>query len=187
MILAVVAVAITVGVYGVVGLIVKMDDVGLHLAERRNRGIAGAGRALVHAMPKVMAALSVIGIAAMIWVGGGIIVHGLEVFGLPASPMSSTTPAWRRAMPSGRGRSDRMGGRRSRLGPIGLALGALIVLVHHKVAAKALTPRSDVAGKALAAEAILRLCESAVRPFGRQGRWRFARRGGLQGWAQESI
>ncbi|HEX8262110.1 MAG TPA: DUF808 family protein, partial [Allosphingosinicella sp.] len=67
-ILAVVAVAITVGVYGLVGLIVKMDDIGLHLAERRNRGSQAVGRALVHAMPKVMAALSTIGIAAMIWV-----------------------------------------------------------------------------------------------------------------------
>ncbi|HEX6376725.1 MAG TPA: DUF808 domain-containing protein, partial [Allosphingosinicella sp.] len=84
MILAVVAIAITVGVYGLVGLIVKMDDIGLHLAERRNRGSRAIGRALVHAMPKVMAALSTIGIAAMIWVGGGIIVHGLEVFGFSA-------------------------------------------------------------------------------------------------------
>ena len=78
-ILALVAVAITIGVYGVVGLIVKMDDIGLHLAERRRSAAPRAlGRGLVHAMPKVMAALSLIGIAAMIWVGGRIIVHGLE-------------------------------------------------------------------------------------------------------------
>ncbi|MEA3042088.1 MAG: uncharacterized protein QOC65_1577, partial [Sphingomonadales bacterium] len=83
-ILALVAVVITVGVYGVVGLIVKMDDVGLHLARRRNGGARALGRALVRAMPKLMAALSTIGIAAMIWVGGGIIVHGLEQFGLGA-------------------------------------------------------------------------------------------------------
>ena len=83
-ILALVAIAITLGVYGAVGLIVKMDDIGLHLAERRDRGSRVTGRMLVHAMPKVMTALSVIGIAAMIWVGGGIIVHGLEEFGLGA-------------------------------------------------------------------------------------------------------
>ena len=77
-ILAIVAVAITLGVYGVVGLLVKMDDVGLHMAERRRSGTRAVGRMLVHAMPAVMTALSVIGIAAMIWVGGGIIVHGLE-------------------------------------------------------------------------------------------------------------
>jgi predicted DNA repair protein MutK len=81
-ILAIVAVAITIGVYGAVGLIVKMDDVGLHLAGRRNAGARTLGRGLVLAMPKVMAALSVIGIAAMIWVGGGIIVHGLASFGI---------------------------------------------------------------------------------------------------------
>jgi len=81
-ILALVAVAITFGVYGAVGLIVKMDDVGLHLAGRRNPGARALGRGLVHAMPKIMAALSVIGIAAMIWVGGGIIVHGLAQFRL---------------------------------------------------------------------------------------------------------
>src|SRR3546814_15814081 len=78
---ALVAVAITLGFYGAVGLIVKMDDIGLHLAERRDAGSRALGRALVHAMPRLMTALSVIGIAAMIWVGGGILVHGLEEFG----------------------------------------------------------------------------------------------------------
>ena len=90
-ILALVAVAITVGVYGAVGLIVKMDDVGLHLAERRNPGARALGRGLVHAMPKVMAALSTIGIAAMIWVGGGIIVHGLAAFGVEGPDISFMT------------------------------------------------------------------------------------------------
>lgn len=84
--LAIVALAITVAVYGVVGLIVKMDDIGLHLAERRASGVRAIGRGLVHAMPKVMNALSAIGVAAMIWVGGGILVHGLEVFRLDAIP-----------------------------------------------------------------------------------------------------
>jgi hypothetical protein len=80
--LALVAVAITIGVYGVVGLIVKMDDVGLHLAGRSNRGSQALGRGLVYAMPKLMKALSVIGIAAMIWVGGHIIVDGLDKLGV---------------------------------------------------------------------------------------------------------
>ncbi len=83
-VLAIIAVVITVGVYGAVGLIVKMDDIGLHLAEREQAGTRAFGRGLVRAMPKVMAALSMIGIAAMIWVGGGIILHGLEEFGLTA-------------------------------------------------------------------------------------------------------
>jgi predicted DNA repair protein MutK len=80
-VLALVGIAITIGVYGVVGLIVKMDDVGLHLAERRNPGVRALGRGLVMAMPILMQALSTIGTAAMIWVGGGILVHGLEVLG----------------------------------------------------------------------------------------------------------
>ena len=71
-------VAITVGVYGAVGLIVKMDDIGLHLAEaRRSAARRALGRGLVHAMPKLLAALALIGTAAMLWVGGQIIVHGL--------------------------------------------------------------------------------------------------------------
>ena len=80
--LAVVAVAITAGVYGAVGLIVKMDDIGLGMAARPNRGAQAFGRGLVRAMPKVMGALSVIGIAAMIWVGGHIIVAGLNDLGV---------------------------------------------------------------------------------------------------------
>ena len=80
-VLALVGIAITVGVYGVVALIVKMDDIGLNLAKRDAAGVRAIGRGLVTAMPKLLSALSIIGTAAMIWVGGGIIVHGLEVFG----------------------------------------------------------------------------------------------------------
>jgi len=80
-VLALVGIAITIGVYGVVGLIVKMDDIGLHLARRRNGAVRAIGRGLVAGMPLVMQALSTIGTAAMIWVGGGILVHGLEVLG----------------------------------------------------------------------------------------------------------
>jgi len=80
-VLAAVGIAITIGVYGVVALIVKMDDIGLHLARRRAPAARAIGRALVRGMPLVMRWLSIIGTAAMIWVGGGIIVHGLEAFG----------------------------------------------------------------------------------------------------------
>ncbi len=84
--LAAVAVGITVGVYGVVALIVKMDDVGLHLAKSANGAVQSIGRGLVWAMPHVLQTLSTVGVAAMVWVGGGIIVHGLEVFGLNLIP-----------------------------------------------------------------------------------------------------
>ncbi|MBM6546920.1 DUF808 domain-containing protein [Janibacter sp. YIM B02568] len=75
-ILTVVAILITLVVYGVVALIVKMDDIGLKLAEKPRT--EGLGRGLVKAMPKVLAAISVIGTVAMIWVGGHIILVGLE-------------------------------------------------------------------------------------------------------------
>ena len=114
-ILALVAVVITFGVYGAVGLIVKMDDVGLHLSERRSGGARALGRGLVKAMPAVMAALSVIGIAAMIWVGGGIIVHGLESFGIaePGHMIHVAAEAAAHAVPALSGLVE-MGGRRDR-------------------------------------------------------------------------
>jgi uncharacterized protein len=84
--LAVVGLAITVGVYGVVALIVKMDDVGLHLAQKSSAVLQAIGRGLVKGMPTVLRLLALVGTAAMLWVGGGIIVHGLEVLGAPAVP-----------------------------------------------------------------------------------------------------
>ncbi len=78
--LAVVGVLITVAVYGAVALIVKMDDIGLHMAANRKTAAARAlGRGLVAGMPKLMSVLSTIGTAAMLWVGGSIVLHGLEV------------------------------------------------------------------------------------------------------------
>ena len=77
--LVAVALAITAGVYGVVALIVKLDDIGLHMAQRANAGARAFGNALVRIVPKLLKGLSVIGTAAMLWVGGGILVHGLEV------------------------------------------------------------------------------------------------------------
>ncbi|MEO5808622.1 MAG: DUF808 domain-containing protein [Sphingomicrobium sp.] len=84
--LAIVAVAITVGVYGVVALIVKLDDIGLHLAERGSALARATGRALVHLVPRLLKSLSAIGTAAMLWVGGGILLHGLEEIGLKHLP-----------------------------------------------------------------------------------------------------
>ena len=80
--LAIVGTLITVAVYGAVALIVKMDDIGLHMAATRKTAAARAfGRGLVSAMPKLMSFLSTVGTLAMLWVGGNIIVHGLEVLG----------------------------------------------------------------------------------------------------------
>jgi predicted DNA repair protein MutK len=81
-ILSVVAVIMTVLVYGAVGFIVKMDDIGLRLAERPSKGAARFGRGLVKAMPKVLTALSVVGTAAMLWVGGHILLVGMDELGV---------------------------------------------------------------------------------------------------------
>lgn len=84
--LAVVALAMTVGVYGVVGLLVKLDDIGLHLAGRSGRTAQGLGRGLVRAMPVILDGLARVGTVAMLWVGGGILVHGLHEFGVHGVP-----------------------------------------------------------------------------------------------------
>ncbi len=81
LILLVVAVAITILVYGVVAAIVKMDDAGLALAQRESAGAQKLGRGLVHAMPRLMTVISVVGTAAMLWVGGHILLNGVDALG----------------------------------------------------------------------------------------------------------
>jgi uncharacterized protein len=76
-VLSLVALVMTVGVYGLVAAIVKMDDAGLALSQRENPAAQGLGRALLAAAPRLMKALSVLGTAAMFLVGGGILSHGL--------------------------------------------------------------------------------------------------------------
>ncbi|HRE01876.1 MAG TPA: DUF808 domain-containing protein [Ilumatobacteraceae bacterium] len=80
-ILLIVAALITAMVYGVVALIVKMDDMGLALAEREDPRAKRFGRGLVAAMPKVLAVLSSVGTVAMLWVGGHILVAGCHELG----------------------------------------------------------------------------------------------------------
>jgi uncharacterized protein len=79
-ILVVVAIAMTILVYGVVALIVKMDDVGLHLARRDSAFSQRVGLGLVKAMPHLLNVISVVGVAAMLWVGGHILlVNSAEI------------------------------------------------------------------------------------------------------------
>lgn len=80
-ILVVVAFLITAVVYGVVALIVKMDDIGLRLAEQESEGSQTVGKALVAGMPKLLNWLTIIGTAAMLWVGGHIILVGTHDLG----------------------------------------------------------------------------------------------------------
>lgn len=78
-VLAMVAIAITVVVYGSVAILVKADDVGLKMAQDgKLQGTRSAGRAIVKTMPHFMKIVAGIGTAAMLWVGGSIIIHALE-------------------------------------------------------------------------------------------------------------
>lgn len=80
-ILVVVALVLTVAVYGVVAVVVKMDDVGLRLTETRSVVGQQVGRGLVAAMPTVLSALSAVGTLAMLWVGGHILLAGSDRLG----------------------------------------------------------------------------------------------------------
>jgi uncharacterized protein len=115
--LVVVAIAITLAVYGVVALIVKMDDVGLHMAARKNSGTQALGRGLVRGMPKLLAFLSVVGTAAMLWVGGQIIVHGFHVHPAEWFGLKEGVAAWLVDA--------------TLSGLFGLLVGSVIVAVHH--------------------------------------------------------
>jgi len=81
-VLLVVAVGITALVYGGVALIVKADDVGMRLAQARGAAVRTLGRGIVRGMPTVLVAIAVVGTAAMLWVGGSILLHGLEELGV---------------------------------------------------------------------------------------------------------
>ena len=117
--LFVVAIAITIAVYGVVGLIVKMDDIGLAMAKKEGKGAQGIGHFLVRAMPKILKALSVIGVAAMLWVGGQIIVHGLGIHPAEWLGLHGGFLGWL---------ADA-----AICGVIGAIIGGIIVAIHHAV------------------------------------------------------
>ncbi|MCK6159967.1 DUF808 domain-containing protein [Corynebacterium simulans] len=100
--LLIVAIVITLAVYGAVGVLIKMDDLGIKLLER-NEGKSAVGNALVKGMPAVLDIISVIGTAAMLWVGGHIVIKGLHEFGINqphgfihhlTEPISNGALAW---------------------------------------------------------------------------------------------
>lgn len=82
--LAVVGLAVTLVVYGAVAVLVKVDDVGLRLAQTSSGGVARLGRGMVTALPRVLSALTIVGTAAMLWVGGHILLVGADELGLTA-------------------------------------------------------------------------------------------------------
>ncbi|WP_170480353.1 DUF808 domain-containing protein [Ruegeria arenilitoris] len=144
--LAVVGIGVTVAVYGSVALIVKMDDVGLFLAKSAHTPIGrGMGRGLVKAMPVVMKVLSVVGTAAMLWVGGSIIIHGLEVLGfgwlghlihdLAHAIGHSVTDQWTRVV--------EWVSKATMDGIFGLAWGFVLIPIATKVVGPMLSKRSE--------------------------------------------
>ncbi|KTR83382.1 ABC transporter [Novosphingobium barchaimii] len=134
-ILALVGIVITVLVYGAVGLIVKMDDIGLHLTKKDSAAAKSTGRGLLKAMPVLLVLLSTVGTVAMLWVGGGIILHGLEELGLagPAHVAHGIQHAVEHA-------TGALGGVLGWLSyalasaVVGLVLGGLIALIVHLIA-----------------------------------------------------
>lgn len=138
--LAVVGTVITVAVYGAVALIVKMDDLGLHLAATgRTSGGRALGRGLVRGMPKLLAVLSTVGTAAMLWVGGNIVIHGLEVMHLWAWPYETIRSAAgiaADAVPVAKGFVDWMV-TAALDGVFGLILGTLLIPVATRIIAPA--------------------------------------------------
>lgn len=134
-VLLVVGVAITICVYGAVAVIVKMDDVGLYLAKSKQGFISSVGDFLVRAMPVLLATLSVVGTAAMLWVGGQIILHGMEVFNLGwlthlFHGIADTVGGW---LPVA-GAAITWIVNAALAGVFGLALGYIIVQIHHRIA-----------------------------------------------------
>jgi predicted DNA repair protein MutK len=103
--LGLVGAGVTIAVYGSVALIVKMDDVGLYLASTGRAALEKIGLALVKGMPVVMRILSVVGTAAMLWVGGSIMIHGLHHLGMhhPYKEIHSLAEAAGHAVPSATG------------------------------------------------------------------------------------
>jgi predicted DNA repair protein MutK len=130
LVLAAVGVMITVAVYGAVALIVKADDFGVYLAQRENSILSALGRGLVHAMPPFLQALSFIGMLAMLWVGGGILVHGLSEYGttLPEHAIHAVSEAAREALPFAVELGAWLAGAAG-AAVVGLAAGAITALV----------------------------------------------------------
>ncbi len=138
-VLALVGAFITFGVYGAVALIVKADDAGVALARHaRTRIVRAFGRGLVLFMPYLMTTLSAVGTAAMIWVGGGILAHGLEHFGMGAvqhmietlardaaakAPVATEAVHWLVSAAAA--------------GALGLAVGGVLIVFAHFIAAPA--------------------------------------------------
>jgi predicted DNA repair protein MutK len=101
-VLAVVGIGMTLLVYGAVAVIVKADDIGIALARSSQGLISAFGRGIVKGMPYFLKVLSTVGMVAMLWVGGGIIIHGLHELGVhgPEESIHQLADSVSQALPS---------------------------------------------------------------------------------------
>ena len=133
-VLAFVGIGMTVLVYGTVAVIVKADDGGAVMAQSANGATRAIGRGIVHGMPKLLALLGAVGMVAMLWVGGGIIIHGLHELGVhaPEETLQGIGATVGRAIPAAAGVvSWLVTAGISAL--IGLVIGAMIAPITHRI------------------------------------------------------
>jgi hypothetical protein len=139
--LFIVAIAITIGVYGFVALVVKMDDIGLNLSTRRFGATRAIGRALVAAMPVLLRWLAIIGTIAMLWVGGHILLVGADSLGWHG-PYAIVHHAEEAVASSVAVVGGTLAWLTNTLGSavVGLVVGAVVVLVMHLIPRKKNAP-----------------------------------------------
>jgi len=133
-VLAIVGIAVTVIVYGAVAIIVKIDDVGLHLTQQEGGFEQSFGQFLVKSVPYLLTFLSFVGTIAMLWVGGGIIIHGTHEIGWDG--FYDIAHGAEYAAAGALSAMEGLAGWVAYAGVsalLGLILGAIIVFVLHKV------------------------------------------------------
>jgi predicted DNA repair protein MutK len=152
-VLAAVGIGITAAVYGVVALIVKADDAGVALAGGGWSVTRALGRGLVLGMPALLKVLSVVGTAAMLWVGGGIIIHGLEEYGFsaPGHAVHAAAEAVSHALPAAVAGAAEWLVSAAAAGVFGLAVGWAAIPLVQRVAMPALVRLRGKAARSTAA------------------------------------
>jgi len=132
--LALVAVVVTLAVYGAVAVIVKIDDIGLHLTKQAETWKQSLGNVLLAFVPRLLTVLSIVGTVAMLWVGGGIIVHGTHEVGFHA--LYDVIHGAEGAVMTAAGALGGVAGWATYAAlsaVVGLVLGSIIAIVLHKV------------------------------------------------------
>lgn len=134
LVLAIVAIGITAAVYGAVALIVKADDAGVALAARGGPVLRGIGRLLVKGMPGFLKLLALVGTLAMLWVGGGILLHGFATLGwhAPEEIIHGIAVAIAGRLPAGEAVAEWLVFAAG-AGIVGLAVGAVLIPVASQV------------------------------------------------------